>query len=57
MLISHSLTKADTRKLEDALNTNDLEVMVATVERIVALRINAALRSTVTAPAAIPKPR
>jgi hypothetical protein len=39
---THALTRADIRKIEEALNTNDLEVMVATVDRIVALRLRGA---------------
>jgi hypothetical protein len=38
------LTRADVVKIEEALNTNDLEVMVAAVDRIVERRLAKALR-------------
>jgi hypothetical protein len=40
---SDALTRADIWKIEEALNTNDLEVMVAAVDRIVDLRVKAAV--------------
>lgn len=39
------LSKADIRKIEDALNSDDLEVMVATVDRIVTLRLRSARKA------------
>ncbi|HMF85167.1 MAG TPA: hypothetical protein VK598_02325 [Nitrospiraceae bacterium] len=46
-LETHVPTRADIRKIEEALDTNDLEVMVATVDRIVELRLAKALKVTV----------
>lgn len=45
MLASTYLTTGDVRKIEEALNTADLETMVAVVDRIVELRLRAADRS------------
>ena len=39
---THTLTRADIRKIEEALDTNDLEFMVAAVDQIVHLRLRAA---------------
>ena len=41
-LRTHTLTRADIRKIEAALDTNDLEFMVAAVDQIVHLRLRAA---------------
>jgi len=43
MLTPTYLTTGDVRKIEEALNTDDLEMMVAVVDRIVALRLRAAI--------------
>ncbi len=43
MLTPTHLTAGDVRKIEEALNTDDLETMVAVVHRIVALRLRAAI--------------
>lgn len=40
------LTRADIRKIEEALDTSDLETMVAVVDRIVELRLTKALKSS-----------
>ena len=40
------VTAADIRKLEDAMNSEDVEVMVAAVDRIVGLRLKAAQATT-----------
>ena len=40
------LTRADVRKIEETLNTADLEMMVATVDRIVQLRLARALKTS-----------
>lgn len=39
------LTRADIRKIEEALNTSDLETMVAIVDRIVELKLKASART------------
>ncbi len=39
---AQALTRADIRKIEEALNCDDLEVMVAAVDQIVARRLKAA---------------
>ena len=41
----HRLTKADITKIEQALDTNDLEFMVAAVDQIVHLRLRAARKA------------
>lgn len=41
-LTTQYLTRPDVRKIEEALDSNDLETMVAVVDRIVELRIKAA---------------
>ena len=41
MLTPKYLTRADVRKLEEALDTADLEFLVSTVDRIVQLRLKA----------------
>lgn len=45
MLTPTHLTTGDVRKIEEALNTDDLETMVAVVDRIVELRLRAAMSS------------
>ena len=44
---THVLTRADIRKIEEALNCDDLEVMVAAVEQIVVRRLAMALKVSV----------
>jgi hypothetical protein len=53
---THTLTRADIRKIEEALNTYDLEVMVAVVDRIVELRLRAARTAQDEAPTLATKP-
>ena len=43
-----NLTRADLRKLEEALDTADLEMMIACVDRIIALRMRAAVKRAMT---------
>ena len=43
-MLTTYLTSGDVRKIEEALNTDDLETMVAVVDRIVELRLRAADR-------------
>ena len=41
MLTPKYITRADVKKIEEALDTADLEMMVAAVDRIVSLRLKA----------------
>lgn len=44
---THALTRADIRKIEEALNCDDLEVMVAVVDQTVVKRLAKALKVSV----------
>ena len=48
-MVNHTihLTRADIRKLEEALDTGDLEFLLAAVDRVVELRLAKALNTTV----------
>ena len=48
MLKPKYITRADVKKIEEALDTADLEMMIACVDRIVSLRNRAAVKKAMT---------